>query len=93
MINCPEYTLKLTLSFDRVLKKLKRRNPQMWRALEHSIAKVVKEPLLGKPLGNVLRNYRRVHIEGSFVLIYEIKDCEIRFTDFDHHDRIYKKYS
>jgi len=51
----------------------------------------MKEPALGKPLRNVLRNYRRLHVD-SYVLLYEIKQQEIRLLDFDHHDNIYKKY-
>lgn len=29
---------------------------------------------------------------GSFVLIYELYQNELRFIDFDHHDKIYKKF-
>jgi len=34
---------------------------------------------------------RRVHIDKSFVLIYEIDEKEkiIRILDYDHHDKIY----
>jgi len=38
-----------------------------------------------------LRNYRRIHVD-PYVLIYEIKQQEIRLLDFDHHNNIYKKY-
>lgn len=85
------YSLVLSPRFEKILKSLKRRKPTLLRDLERQIEKVLKEPVLGKPLRNVLRNYRRVHI-GSFVLIYEIYHKEIRLIDFDHHDRIYKKY-
>jgi len=47
--------------------------------------------MLGKPLRNTLRNYRRVHVD-PFVLLYEIRMLEVRLMDFDHHDKIYKKY-
>ncbi|MBI2099917.1 MAG: type II toxin-antitoxin system mRNA interferase toxin, RelE/StbE family [Candidatus Vogelbacteria bacterium] len=62
------------------------------KKLEHQIAKILREPIFGKPLRNVMRNYRRVHI-NSFVLVYEIVGQVIRLLDFDHHDRIYKKFS
>lgn len=26
-----------------------------------------------------------------FVLVYEITKTEVRFIDFDHHDKVYKK--
>ena len=39
-----------------------------------------------------LKNCKRVHIDSSFVLIFEV-DVErnrIIFLDFDHHDKIYR---
>lgn len=93
MEDCPRHTLKLTPLFSAILKKLKRRDLAMLKRLDGGIAKILKRPSLGKPLGNVLRNYRRIHIEGSFVLLYAVNNCEVRLVDFDHHDKIYKKYS
>ncbi len=60
--------------------------------IESQIYKIISNPLIGKPLRNVMKNYRRVHI-GSFVLIYKIENKEITFIDYDHHDHIYKKHS
>ncbi|MDO8514554.1 MAG: type II toxin-antitoxin system RelE/ParE family toxin [bacterium] len=93
MTDCPRYTIAYDSAFDRILKKLKRRDPALLTALDLGIEKILKEPMLGKPLKNVLRNSRRLHIEGSFVLLYEIYECQVRLLDFDHHDRIYRKYS
>lgn len=84
------YILVIPPAFEKILKILKRKNPDMVHDLEKVIRKILREPILGKPLRNVLRNYRRVHI-NSFVLIYEIHQREIRLIDFDHHDRVYKK--
>lgn len=86
------YTFVFDPAFDRALRLLKKKKPSLFKKVSAQIEKVSRTPILGKPLRNVLRNYRRVHV-GSFVIIYEIKDMEIRFLDFDHHDRIYKKYS
>jgi len=72
------------------LKKLKKRNKDVFDRIENQIIKILREPNIGKPLRYTLRNRRRVHI-GSFVLIYEFHQGELRFIDFDHHDRIYKK--
>ena len=87
-----QYTVVFDPALDRVLHLLKKKKPSLFNKVSAQIEKVMRAPVLGKPLRNVLRNYRRIHV-GSFVLIYEIKDTEIRFLDFDHHDRIYKKYS
>lgn len=85
------YRLAISPRFEDILKRLKHQKPDLLKDLEKQIAKVLREPMLGKPLRNVLRNYRRVHV-GSFVLIYELHQNEVRLMDFDHHDRIYKKY-
>ena len=86
----PRYTLVVPDHFERILKKLKRSKPSLLRDLQRGIEKVAADPLLGKPLRNAFRNYRRVHV-GSFVLLYELYEQEIRLLDFDHHDKIYKK--
>lgn len=89
----PRYTLALGPAFRRILKKLNRQGGTLRAELDRGIEKIVHEPMLGKPLRHALRNYRRVHIERSFVLLYEIQGRRVVLVDFDHHDRIYKKYS
>jgi len=46
-----------------------------------------------KNLRHDLKEYKRVHIEGSFVLTFKVDLVNnfILFADFDHHDKIYKK--
>ena len=84
------YKLVISPEFERILKSLKKKKSTIFKNLEKQIIKIAREPALGKPLRNILRNYRRVHV-NSFVLIYEIYNDEIRLIDFDHHDVIYKK--
>lgn len=93
MSDRPRYTLGQSPTFERILKKLKKRDAALLEQLQLGVEKILREPLLGKPLGNVLRNYRRIHIGGSFVLLYQILKNKVFLLDFDHHDRIYKKYS
>lgn len=40
-----------------------------------------------------LKDKKRVHIDKSFVLAFKIDKEKnfILFTDFDHHDKVYKK--
>ncbi|HUC88638.1 MAG TPA: type II toxin-antitoxin system RelE/ParE family toxin [Candidatus Paceibacterota bacterium] len=91
MPNSSAYVLVIPIEFESILKKLKQKKPDIFKSLEKKIIKIVQNPVLGKPLRNTLRNYRRVHID-PFVLIYEIYMFEVRLIDFDHHDKIYKKY-
>ncbi len=62
----------------------------VYALVENQIIKIITNPFCGKPLRNVLKNIRRVRID-SYVLLYEINQNEVRFLDFDHHDKIYKK--
>lgn len=91
MAQSVRYMLVSEPQIERMLKSLKKKNPDLFRAVESRIIKILYNPALGKPLRNVLRNRRRVHIEGSFVLVYEIVGTEVRLLDFDHHDKVYKK--
>lgn len=77
--------------FEQALKKLAKKDLQTLERLESQMEKVIREPQLGKPLRYTLKNRRRLHV-GSFVLVYEFHNNELRFIDFDHHDKIYKKY-
>jgi len=93
MADLVQYTLRLTSLYKNSLKKTKRSKPDLLLPLETGVTKILRSPELGKPLRNVLRNRRQIHIAGSFVLLYEIVDTEVRLLDFDHHNKIYKKYS
>ena len=92
MGDVPRYVLAHGSVFGRVLKKLNREKT-LRAELDRGIEKILRNPFLGKPLRHSLRTYRRIHIEGSFVLLYEIQGLKVVLIDFDHHDRIYKKYS
>lgn len=85
-------TSVFSIEFRRILEKMAKKDRPGLKKIETQIYKVISNPIAGKPLRNVMKNYRRVHIE-SFVLVYKIENTEITFVDYDHHDRVYKKYS
>ena len=62
---------------------------------KHSlILKILKKGLRSnKPLRHDLKGLKRVHLEKSFVLVFEVDEEEkmVRFLDLDHHDGIYGK--
>ena len=83
-----------TTSIDKVLEKLKRKDPELFAAAEK---KIIQIAMLNKAdishfknLRGNLKDFKRVHV-GSFVLTFQIKEDIIIFEDFDHHDKIYKK--
>lgn len=81
-----------SIELKRILEKMAKKDKVGLKKIENQIYKIISSPTVGKPLRNVMKNYRRVHIE-SFVLVYKIENDEITFVDYDHHDRVYKKYS
>jgi len=76
--------------FERAVRKWKKKDRKLFELLSYQIEKIISEPMFGKPLRYTFKNRRRVHV-GSFVLVYEFRNGELRFLDFDHHDRVYKK--
>ncbi|MDP2767889.1 MAG: type II toxin-antitoxin system RelE/ParE family toxin [Candidatus Methanoperedens sp.] len=85
------FNLILPESFKKIIKKLEKKDRELYARLEEKMIDVGNNPYIGKPLRNVLKNRWRIHF-GSFVLIYRIneEEKEVRFLDFDHHDKIYK---
>lgn len=83
--------ISFSLNFEKILVKISKKDKGSLKEIEKQTLKIINNPLIGKPLRNVLKNYRRIHID-SFVLLYKITEDEIIFIDYDHHDRIYKKY-
>ncbi|MEA2022238.1 MAG: type II toxin-antitoxin system RelE/ParE family toxin [Candidatus Caldatribacteriota bacterium] len=88
------YKLAVKESLDKKLKKLRKKDKEILRFINMKVQDILKDPYRYKPLKKPLQNKRRVHVGGSFVLIYEIKKKEkiVTLFDFDHHDNIYKVY-
>jgi mRNA-degrading endonuclease RelE of RelBE toxin-antitoxin system len=93
MAESARYKLTLEPDVERIFKSVKRKNPDLFRDIEFGVIKILRSPELGKPMRNILSNQRRIHVAGSFVLLYEIAGTEVRLLDFDHHDKIYKKHT
>lgn len=86
------YKLAIKESLDKKFKKLQRRDEDMLRLINRKVEDILEDPFRFKPLRKPLQNRRRVHVSGSFVLIYEVDEEEkiVTLLDFDHHDNVYK---
>lgn len=64
----------------------------MLRLINGKVEDILEDPFRFKPLRKPLQNRRRVHIGGSFVLIYGVDEEEkiVTLLDFDHCDNVYK---
>jgi YafQ family addiction module toxin component len=88
------YKLAVKESLDKKFKGLQKKDKEMLRFINRKVQDILEDPYRFKPLRKPLQNKRRVHVGGSFVLIYEINEKEkiVTLLDFDHHDNIYKVY-
>ena len=86
------YQLAIKESLDKKFKKLQKKDKTMLQLIDSKLQDILAEPYRFKPLRKPLQNKRRVHIAGSFVLVYEVDEKEkvVTLLDFDHHDNIYK---
>ena len=86
------YKLAIKEKLDKKFKKLQKKDNEMLRLIERKVRDILEDPYRFKPLRRPLHNKRRVHIGGSFVLIYEVNEEEkiVTLFDFDHHDNVYK---
>lgn len=86
------YKLHIKLGLDKKFKKLQKKDRELLQVVKRKVEDILENPYRFKPLRKPLQNMRRVHVGGSFVLIYEVneKAGSITLLDFDHHDNIYK---
>lgn len=87
------YSLIIKENLDKKFKKLLKKHKKKIEIIERKLEEIIKDPHRFKPLKGTMKGIRRVHIDSSFVLTYEIneKNKEIILLDFEHHDKIYKK--
>ncbi len=86
------YKLAVKETLDKKFKKLQKKDKEMLQLISRKVQDILDDPFRFKPLRKPLQNKRRVHIGGSFVLIYEINEEGriVTLLDFDHHDNVYK---
>ena len=86
-----EYRLQISEELDKVFSKLAKKNKKQLQIINKKIGQILQNPYHFKPLRGDMHGARRVHIDTSFVLTYEIDEEKklIRLLDFDHHDYVY----
>lgn len=86
------YSLKIKPHVEKIFEKLGKKDPAQLDAIHKKVKQILEDPHRFKPLHAPMQHLRRVHIMGSFVLIYCIIESEktVELFDYDHHDRVYK---
>ena len=85
------YSLLIPENLDKLFSKLVKKNKNQIQIINKKINQILENPYHFKPLIGDMHGARRVHIEKSFVLTYEIDEQNktVRLLDYDHHDNIY----
>jgi len=86
-----DYSLEVSEQLHRKFKRLSKKNKTQLKIIRKKVHEIIKKPHHFKPLRGDMHGARRVHIDKSFVLTYEVdeKQKKVRLLDYDHHDKIY----
>lgn len=86
-----KYSYEVSKQLERELDKLQKKNKKRLEIILKKMSEILDNPNHFKPLQHEMKGLRRVHIDKSFVLVFEIIETEkkVIFQDFDHHDNIY----
>lgn len=84
---------KTSKEFDRILLKLEKKDKQLYKNLLAKMEEIVNTSDIEhyKNLRYNLKEFKRAHV-GHFVIVFNFdkQNNIILFSDFDHHDSIYK---
>ncbi len=82
------YTVEFSTQFEKSMKKLKKKDKELFTRIQKKLKDIVQHPDHYKTLKNVLAGYKRIHF-GPFVLIFNIDGNTVRIISLDHHDKSY----
>ncbi len=84
---------KTSNEFDRILAKLQKKDKQLYENLLNKMSEILNSIDIEhyKNLRYNMKEFKRAHI-GHFVLVFKFEKTSniVFFSDFDHHDKIYK---
>ncbi len=91
------FDFNLTDELKLVIEKLAKKDKKRAEIINKKIRQIINSDNVSiqhyKNLKYELKEFKGVHIDSSFVLVFkvDIQKNFILFVDFDHHDKIYKK--
>ncbi len=85
------WKLQVNAEFKRDYRKRCAKGAAFRQAVDKKVAQIRENPLHYKPVRRTLHGLRRVHVMGSFVLIFEpVKGGGVvRWLRLAHHDEAY----
>lgn len=85
------WATEATADFRADYRKHCARNAAMRQKVDRKIVQIAGNPSHYKPLRAPLQGIRRVHVGGSFVILFELdaRRKAVRFLRLAHHDEAY----
>lgn len=85
------WALEVSPEFEQDYRKRCAKNVAFRAAVDRKVAQILLDPTRYKPLRGPLKGVRRVHVGGSFVLLFEPDDRRrvVRLLRLAHHDEAY----
>jgi YafQ family addiction module toxin component len=85
------WALEVSAAFEADYRRLCTKNAKFRQAVDKKVAQILQKPLHYKPLRAPLQGVRRVHVGGSFVLLFEPDEERgiVRLLRLAHHDEAY----
>ena len=86
------YTLKVKPGLEKTLKKLAKKNKVQLEIVFKKVEEILTDPHRYKNLRTLLNDWKRVHVDKHFVLLFSVDEesKSVTLEDYDHHDNIYK---
>ena len=87
------YGIRINPLVKKRFHKLSKKNPKQLEIINSKLLDIIKDPHRYKNLRSPLNNFKRVHIDKHFVLIFSIDEENklVRLKNYDHHDNIYNR--
>ena len=85
------YSLEVAEDVNKVFAKLAKRDKKTFEAINKKVREILENPHHYKPLRAPMQHLKRVHISGSFVLIFKVDEKRrmVQLLEFEHHDAAY----
>ncbi|MEK6834895.1 MAG: addiction module toxin RelE [Nanoarchaeota archaeon] len=86
------YDYGLRKEVEDIFFKLAKKNSKQLEIIYKRIDEIRQNPQHYKNLRSPLQDYKRVHIDKSFVLIFSVDENakNVIIEYYDHHDNVYK---
>ncbi len=85
------YALEKNEYMDKLFSKMAKKNRKHLYIIRKKLIQILDDPHRFKPLRSDMKNYRAVHIDSHFVLVYTINETNktVKLIDYNNHDKIF----